>query len=93
MAYCKLCMLVSSQTALPLRLVFTVQELQLTMRCRINSVLAGIPFTAPFLRLHEVVLASYFSRQVKVAELPLDMYRKLQTLEWEDLTASEYAAC
>ncbi|KAK9806282.1 hypothetical protein WJX72_008437 [[Myrmecia] bisecta] len=64
------------------------QELQLTMRCQQTSVLAGIPFTAPFLRLHEVLLASYFSRQIKVAELPLDMYRMLQTLEWEDPTTS-----
>lgn len=61
----------------------------LPIRCQLESPLAGIPFTAPFLKLHEAVLASYWHRQAKLGELPLDMFRMLQALEWEDPTASE----
>ena len=35
------------------------------------------------LLLHAVI-ASYYPRQVKIAELPLDSFRMLQALEWED---------
>jgi hypothetical protein len=34
--------------------------------------------------LHDAVLVSYYPRQVKIAELPLDTFRMLQALEWED---------
>lgn len=61
----------------------------LPIRCQLESPLAGIPFTAPFLKLHEAVLASYWHRQVKLGDLPLDSFRMLQALEWDDPTASE----
>ncbi|KAG2489774.1 hypothetical protein HYH03_011725 [Edaphochlamys debaryana] len=35
-------------------------------------------------RLREAVLVSYRQRQVKVAELPLELYRMAQALEWHD---------
>jgi len=34
--------------------------------------------------LRDAVLVSYYPRQVKIAELPLDTFRMLQALEWED---------
>ena len=64
----------------------------LPIRCQLESPLAGIPFTAPFLKLHEAVLASYWHRQVKLGDLPLDSFRMLQALEWDDPTASESSA-
>ena len=64
----------------------------LPIRCQLESPLAGIPFTAPFLKLHEAVLASYWHRQVKLGDLPLDSFRMLQALEWDDPTASEHLA-
>ena len=60
----------------------------LPIRCQQESPLAGVPFTAPFLKLHEAVLATYWHRQVKLGDLPLDTFRMLQALEWEDPTAS-----
>eukprot|EP00798_Chlamydomonas_sp_ICE-L_P005138 gene5138-34945_t len=39
-------------------------------------------------RLKEVVFVSYQSRQLKIAELPLDVFRIMQTLEWRDDTAT-----
>ena len=43
---------------------------------------------APFLRLHEAVLASYWHRQVKLGDMPLDTFRMLQALEWDDPSTS-----
>lgn len=60
----------------------------LPIRCQPESPLSDIPFTAPFLKLHEAVLASFWHRQVKLGDLPLDIFRMLQALEWEDPTAS-----
>lgn len=60
----------------------------LPIRCQVESPLAGVPFTAPFLQLHEAVLASYWHKQVKLGDLPLDMIRMLQALEWDDPAAS-----
>ena len=34
------------------------------------------------------MLASYYSGQVKVAEMPLDTCRMMQAIEWEDPAAS-----
>lgn len=61
----------------------------LPIRCQVESPLAGVPFTAPFLQLHEAVLASYWHKQVKLGDLPLDIIRMLQALEWDDPIASE----
>ena len=61
----------------------------LPIRCQVESPLAGVPFTAPFLQLHEAVLASYWHKQVKMGDLPLDIIRMLQALEWDDPIASE----
>ncbi|WIA13478.1 hypothetical protein OEZ85_007056 [Tetradesmus obliquus] len=38
--------------------------------------------------LHDAILVSYYTRQVKIAELPLDSFRMLQALEWEDQFSS-----
>ena len=62
----------------------------LPIRCQIESPLAGVPFTAPFLQLHEAVLASYWHKQVKLGDLPLDIIRMLQALEWDDPVASAH---
>ena len=61
----------------------------LPIRCQLESPLAGVPFIAPFLQLHEAVLAAYWHEQVKMGDLPLDVFRMLQALEWDDPTASE----
>lgn len=61
----------------------------LPIRCQPESPLVGVPFTAPFLQLHEAVLASYWHKQVKLGDLPLDMIRMLQALEWDDPVASK----
>lgn len=61
----------------------------LPIRCQLESPLAGVPYTAPFLQLHEAVLAAYWHKQVKMGDLPLDVFRMLQALEWDDPTASK----
>ena len=38
------------------------------------------------------MLASYWHRQVKLGDMPLDTFRMLQALEWDDPTTSELQA-
>ncbi|EFJ39980.1 hypothetical protein VOLCADRAFT_108388 [Volvox carteri f. nagariensis] len=51
------------------------------LRCRSNDPAATCAPHRP--RLAEAILVSYRPRQVKVAELPLELYRMSQALEWQ----------
>jgi hypothetical protein len=59
---------------------------RLSLRCAANQ--AEVKLQPHKMLLHDCVLISYYPRQVKIAELPLDSFRMLQTLEWEDAFSS-----
>ncbi|KXZ45969.1 hypothetical protein GPECTOR_49g553 [Gonium pectorale] len=52
------------------------------LRCSPTGVIASSAPHQP--RLREAILVSYRPFQVKVAELPLELYRMAQALEWQD---------
>lgn len=52
------------------------------LRCRLDGPAASCGSHRP--RMREALLVSYRPRQVKVAELPLELYRMAQALEWQD---------
>ncbi|MEW5313968.1 MAG: hypothetical protein WDW38_005498 [Sanguina aurantia] len=52
------------------------------LRCQIDGPIASL---APHIqRIKEVIFVAAQDGQVKIAELPLDSYRMMQTLEWHD---------
>ncbi|KAI8476092.1 MAG: protein SCAI [Monoraphidium minutum] len=53
-----------------------------SLRCGLNA--PEVKLAPHRAMLLHAVLASYYPRQVKIAELPLDSFRMLQALEWED---------
>lgn len=55
---------------------------RVSLRCALNQ--AEVKAHPHKMLLHDAVLVSYYPRQVKIAELPLDSFRMLQALEWED---------
>lgn len=59
---------------------------RLSLRCAPNQ--AEVKAAPHKMLLHDAVLVSYYPRQVKIAELPLDSFRMLQALEWEDQYSS-----
>ncbi|KAI8464968.1 MAG: protein SCAI [Monoraphidium minutum] len=59
---------------------------RVSLRCGLAAPEVKLAPHRPLL-LHAVI-ASYYPRQVKIAELPLDSFRMLQALEWEDAYSS-----
>lgn len=59
---------------------------RLSLRCALNQ--AEVKLHPHKMLLHDAILVSYYPRQVKIAELPLDSFRMLQALEWEDKYSS-----
>jgi hypothetical protein len=49
---------------------------RLSLRCALNQ--AEVKAAPHKMLLHDAVLVSYYPRQVKIAELPLDSFRMLQ---------------
>jgi len=59
---------------------------RVSLRCSPN--MAEVKVHPHKMLLHDAVMVSYYPRQVKIAELPLDSFRMLQALEWEDQFSS-----